>query len=577
MRSVQISFKVVVVALLFAMGGNQIHGQEKEYYPDPYASYNKFFSQSKLLLVDPLEPVFPDTNTLSNYSSKYHLDFPQGTVADVHIVLQLPVNESVKIKAFYQGKVVSQASWSQLIDVPVEQNTGIDSRTEQYLNKPNPYVIRKAPFRIYEAIAPLKTNSLVTKNPFTVLRLAIPTALLSQRGISKIQIVAQGKDWTAKGEFEAVVHPAKLPLLKDSRFFYTNWFRMSEIESRHQVIRWSNEWYTVLEKYLALMASERQNAIIVPEELLHMEKEKIVLEEEKMLRFITLFRKYGFKYFESPHLMDRGKNDDWANPELKVVLTGRGYSTPEAKQDIDTIVGLIKKFTTKYQLTHNWLQHISDEPTRTQAICYKEVVQQVKSIYSEIKIIEATNDREGIAGAVDIWCPLINDFQENESFFREREKMGEKILVYTCLIPGGPWLNRLLDQERLRQVYFGWGAAHYNTFGFLHWGLNQYYADPWNQSVVYHPAPGAGTNNFLPAGDTHIIYPGVDGPLSSTRLEAHRIGIEDYELLTDLKLKNKEVAHTLINKLFRNYTDYSTSIKEYREVKKQVLEVVAKK
>jgi len=83
-------------------------------------------------------------------------------------------------------------------------------------------------------------------------------------------------------------------------------------------------------------------------------------------------------------------------------------------------------------------------------------------------------------------CPLINDFQENESFFRTREKSGEQVLVYTCLIPGGKWLNRTLDMEKLRQVYFGWGAAHYGTNGYLHWGLNQYYADPFQQRVAKH-------------------------------------------------------------------------------------------
>ncbi len=62
--------------------------------------------------------------------------------------------------------------------------------------------------------------------------------------------------------------------------------------------------------------------------------------------------------------------------------------------------------------------------------------------------------------------------------------------------------------EKLRQVYFGWGAAFYNTGGYMHWGLNQYYVDPFEQSVVHHPSPVAGANNFLPAGDTHIIYPG---------------------------------------------------------------------
>ncbi len=185
--------------------------------------------------------------------------------------------------------------------------------------------------------------------------------------------------------------------------------------------------------------------------------------------------------------------------------------------------------------------------------------------------MEATNDREGIAGAIDIWCPLINDFQENESFFRERKKLGEKVLVYTCLIPGGKWLNRTLDMEKLRQVYFGWGAAFYNTAGYLHWGLNQYKANPFEQSVIHHPAPGAAANNFLPAGDTHIIYPGEKGPLSSIRFESHRIGIEDYDLLQILKSKNQKKYDALIDNLFKSYTDYNLSIKDYRKTKKKLL------
>ncbi len=531
-------------------------------------------AQNKIWLADPLEPVFPDSNNLALYNNKYELDFPAGTVADVHVVLQIPAGENIAVNAFYKNKILPLACWNHLIDVPVEQNTGIDSRTEQYLNKTNPFVIRRAPFRIYEVIQPLKTNTLAVKNNYTALRLSVPASLLPASGIQKIKIVISTKQGSLQGEFIVKRYAAKLPLLKDSRFFFTNWFRLSEIEKQHHVVRWTNEWYKVLDKYAALMASARQNAITIPGELIYLRDRHIALDENNMINYINLFRKYGFKFFESPHLMGRGKNDDWGDPQLKLVLTEARYETVEAKNQIDTIVRLIKNFTAKYKLTSNWLQHISDEPTRKQAKCYKAVVGQVKSIYPEIQIMEATNDRDSLTGAVDIWCPLINDFQENENFFRQRQMHHEKILVYTCLIPGGPWLNRLLDQERLRQVYFGWGAAHYNTSGFLHWGLNQYYANPWEQTVVHHPAPGAGVNNFLPAGDTHIIYPGEDGPLSSVRLEAHRIGIEDYELLTNLKEINKVLAAELINKLFRSYTDYTNSVREYRQVKRKLLQAL---
>jgi hypothetical protein len=166
---------------------------------------------------------------------------------------------------------------------------------------------------------------------------------------------------------------------------------------------------------------------------------------------------------------------------------------------------------------------------------------------------------------------LINDFQENEAFFKERQNKGEKVLVYTCLIPGGKWLNRTLDMEKLRQVYFGWGAAHYNTSGYLHWGLNQYKEDPFEHSVVKHPSPAASANNYLPAGDTHIVYPGSDKPLSSIRFEAHRIGCEDYELLQALELKNKRKQQRLVKKLFRSYTDYNLDLTTYRSTRKKLL------
>jgi hypothetical protein len=531
-------------------------------------------AQGKLYLTDPLEPIYPDSNNLNNYTNKYHLDFPTGTEADVHLLIKSPVNAVFNISASMNGKSLPLSCWSLLMDVPVEQNTGLDSRTEAFKGLINPYVIRRAPFRIYEVIVPLKENSIESKNKFTGLRLSVPANLLTKQGKYEINIVCKGKGWKQKGRFTAFVYPVKLPELKESRFFYTNWYSLKQMENKHHLIRWTEPWFDMLEKYAKLMAHGRQNCIIIPSELIALKDGKITLDEDKMYRFIEVFRKNGFTWFESPHLMYRGDNDDWSDPELKTILTKRRYYTPEAQKDIDTLVTLIKNFTQKYQLTHNWLQHIADEPTRTQAKCYADVVKQVKSVYPEIKIMEATNDRDGLIGAVDLWCPLINDFQENESFFRERERNGENILVYTCLIPGGNWLNRLLDQERLRQVYFGWGAAHYKLFGYLHWGLNQYVEDPFQQSVVHHPAPGAASNNFLPAGDSHIIYPGTDGPLSSTRFEAQRIGIEDYELLQKLKQTNPAEEIRLIDSLFTSFTDYDKSVQDYRKIRKELLQAL---
>ena len=99
----------------------------------------------------------------------------------------------------------------------------------------------------------------------------------------------------------------------------------------------------MLDIYAAMMAYGRQNCIIIPAELISVTDGRISLDEKQMLGFVEVFRRHGFQYFESPHLMYRGDEDDWGDPELKVYLTKRRYGTAEAKKDVDTIVTLIKE------------------------------------------------------------------------------------------------------------------------------------------------------------------------------------------------------------------------------------------
>jgi hypothetical protein len=526
---------------------------------------------AQLWLVDPLEAIYPDVNSLDNYNNKWKSDYAIGSIPSVHILFRIPKGQVYSVSVVRNNVELPNSLLNKLIDVPVEQNTGLDSRTEQYLGKSNPHVIRKAPFRIFEVIQPIGDDLLKSNSTFTALRLNIPASMTQETGVQKIKIKIEANDFKAEAVFTFNIHDVQLPKPENSEFFYTNWFSLPRMESQHKVERWSDLWFVMLKKYAKIMAHGRQNSITIPQELFKYENNKISLDRNRMLRFINVFRDQGFKYFEAPHLMNRGENDDWGDEELKVALTKRRYYKENGNKDVEVLMHLIYDFVKTNNLEDTWLQHISDEPTSVTAACYKDIANQIKEIYPEIKIMEATNDRDGLAGAVDIWCPLINDFQEHESFFREREKLGEKVLVYTCLIPGGKWLNRTLDMERLRQVYFGWGASHYNTNGYLHWGLNQYYGNPFNQSVVKHPSPQATANNFLPAGDTHIIYPGEKGPLSSIRFESHRIGIEDYDLLRMLKNKNPKKYKKLVNNLFRSYTDYNLSINDYRKIKKKLL------
>ena len=529
------------------------------------------FSQFETGIISTLEAAYPDKNNIKlKKTFSYHI--PQNSDFEALILIKSKTNKKFTFNSV--SKTLKNINYSIIIPVPVEENTGIDSRTEQFLGQINPDVIRRAPFEVFEIIQPLTKNEIETVSHFSLLKISVKSTDFKSTENFKLNLVLNDGFKTEQLKFKIKVHDASIPRLEKSKFFYTNWFNLSKMEEMHNLIRWNEEWFIMLDKYAKLMAEGRQNCIIIPHELISLKSNKISLDEEKMISFINVFKKYGFKYFESPHLLNRGTNDDWGSPELKTKLRKKGYYSEEGKKEIDTIIRKIKSFTKKYNLENQWLQHIADEPTDINAQCYKDVSKQIKLIYPEVTIMEATNAKESLSGSIDLWCPLINDFQENQDFFEEREKKGEKILIYTCLVPGGKWLNRTLDMERIRQVYFGWAGSKYNTFGYLHWGLNQYKANPFKQSVVKHPSPQASSNNFLPAGDTHVIYPGTDGPLSSLRFEAHRQGIEDYELLEKLKLKNPNKHKRFIKKLFLNYTNYSLSIRKYERIRKKLIKSI---
>ena len=518
-----------------------------------------------------LEAVYPDKNNLKFYKN-YSIDSPKNTIYNINLVVKSELKSVIKVD--YKSDSFNKIIFSEVLDVPVEQNTGLDSRTERFKGNINPYVIRRALFRIFEIIKPIKSSMLISKSNFSLINVKIPIDKNLNLDKHQIDFTIHINDQKFSLKLKIHIHDIIIPELEKSNFFYTNWFNLSKMEEYHHLERWSTDWFIMLDKYAKLMAYGRQNCVKIPGELIYIENDEIFLNEERMMSFINVFLKYGFKYFESPHLLDRGKNDDWGNPELITKLRDVGYYSDEGKKEIEDITYKIKQFTEKYNLSDKWLQHIADEPTSVNAQCYIDVANQIKNIHPDIQIMEATNTRESLGNSIDIWCPIINDFQENEDFFRSREKLGEKILVYTCLVPGGKWLNRTLDMEKIRQVYFGWGGSKYNTMGYLHWGLNQYKANPFEKSVVKHPSPAAGPNNFLPAGDTHIIYPGKNGPLSSLRFESHRIGCEDYEILESLKKINPKKHKLLINKIFKNYTLYNLNIKKYNRIKSRILKTL---
>ncbi len=526
---------------------------------------------------DELTPLFVD-HEISKSDSLCIIDVPKGSIAAAHILVSGD-KEFRNLNIICKGlspKRLKTITYYELLDVPVSENTGLDSRTEKFSGQRNPYVIRRAPFRVFEVLQPANNEiHVLNQNISKAIRVEIPVS--SDFPVGKHELVVKiGKfpNFT-KLYFTINVHDVLIPPSASSKAKYVNWHSNERISSDHNAEIWSEEFWSMLSKYGALMAKGRQNTF-----WFHWasffdfsdDGEIIKFYPERFNRYIQTFLDQGLSTIQGAPFTRR---IDWSTDGILVSLPQNVERQIFANSDEGEalILGMFDRIRSQMQKNSwmsKWYQGIFDEPTNEYVVRYQKIAQLLHEKLPELKILEATMTTS-LSGDVNAWCPQVHEYQKNQEFFINEANSGNEVWVYTCLVPGGPWINRLVDQERLRPVYVGWALSYYNLNGFLHWGLNHHRADPFNTLVVQH----GDEKNFLPAGDSHIIYPGTDGPWSSQRFEAHRIGMEDYELLEILKLTNPVQAGVITEKLFRAFDEYEKDVSRYRAVRAELLEQLA--
>lgn len=526
-------------------------------------------NELKVSFVDELEDLFIDSKIPERAVTEFISDVPRGSIAGVHILLNdLKKDEMLTFSVEYSGKPASTAKWYRIIDVPVEKNSGLKER----LGDDNPYVIRQAPFSVFDALEPVGPE-IIVKNPVTALRLEVPIGEHEKTGKKEFTIEISSGGQKNNLTFVINVYKTVIPEVGKGSFPYTNWFSFDNIASYHDLEIWSEEYWEMLEKYAALMADSRQNMFRIPSQHIFdsLAPLKYELNVKRLERIVKLFSTHGLYFIEGSHLGTRTRGE-WTSETFSVFnKEGPPASSPEGHILIENLCGQLMNEIDKNGWQDRWLQHIADEPIESNATDFRIFAGIVRKYMPGIPLVEAVFDAN-LAGALDIWCPNLIRYNNNSDFYEAYRKQGDDIWIYTALNPRNQLLNRLMDMERMRPMLIGWAASLYNLDGYLHWGLNIWRFSPENidQMAPFNQTVIPGVN--LPPGDSHVTYPGPDGPWSSTRLVAHRIGFEDYELLKMLKVKNPEKTEEIINKVIRSFTDYTKDPAVYRKVRKEMLQ-----
>lgn len=530
-------------------------------------------------LRDSLENLFADSRPKGKSAGDVTVTVGRGGIAAVHLlVCDLVPGAMIRLNLQAARKLPGKARWFKLIAVPVEENTGMSGFTESTIFKDgskagrNPHVIRKAPFLTFDAMAPIPARVRATAATMAFrLQLPIPRSAKPGRYPFRVSVESSGRKLERAWKVE--IFQALIPPLAGDSLIYTNWFQYELIAQRHGVQPWSPAYWNMLRKYARLMAHGRQNTALIPlaEIFDRSNPASPVLRRERLERLIRLFREEGIQHFEGGHLAQADPAAaQWKAERLVLSQAARKtYATsPEGYAYLARLCRPLYETLTRLGLRERWLQHLADEPNALLAQDYRLLAGWVRKLMPGVKIVDALMDAS-FAGAVDIWCPTVKTYQRNRQKFEQHRQTGDRLWVYTCCVPGGPWINRLLDQELLRPVLLGWGLARFDLHGYLHWGLNVYHEShsglPFEQSTIK-----AGKITF-PAGDTHVVYPGPNGPWSSLRFEAHREGFEDAELLRRLKARQPRQAEALIHPVFRDFKSYTHNIRVFRAARRRLL------
>lgn len=144
-------------------------------------------------------------------------------------------------------------------------------------------------------------------------------------------------------------------------------------------------------------------------------------------------------------------------------------------------------------------------------------------------------------GGVQTWCPTLDNFSSLLSRKTALERMastdrtgGEGVWWYTCINPQNPYPSYHIDNNLLSARLMGWMQYDYKIQGNLYWSVNywQRYVNSKTQSTDVWTEPRSWERAN---GDGRLIYPGskygIEGPISTVRLETIRESNEDYELL----------------------------------------------
>lgn len=336
-------------------------------------------------------------------------------------------------------------------------------------------------------------------------------------------------------------------LLPEQELILTQWFYCDCIANYYHCEVWSERHWELIENFARVAKSNGINLLLTPvftpaldtkvggERLtnqlvgVNLEDGEYSFDFSLLDRWIEMCDRIGIKYFEIAHFFTQ-----WgAQHAPKVMATVDGEYKKifgwETDATSDEYVTFLRTFITEF-LAHMKARgddkrcffHISDEPTNDHIEFYKAAKNSIADLLEDYTIMDALSSYDFYKqGVVKTPIPCNNHIGP----FIEGKVPG--LWTYYCSSQWKDVSNRFLAMPSARNRSIGMQMYKYDIVGFLHWGYNFY--NTHQSYAMLDPYGDSCGNDWVPAGDTYSVYPGMGGEA----LESLRI-IVFYDALQDI-------------------------------------------
>ncbi len=443
-----------------------------------------------------------------------------------------------------------------IIPIPVEGCPGI---TKQLPHFPE----RKAPFSVGDCLMPIKECADCTEGS-TGLYFAIPIPESSPECIRGSVVVSDGKD-TLSVPVCIKVSSASVPPELLNIGMGCDFIHMAEyhhIDNREDFIKTQTQ-------YMSLLRRQHQNMIYLHGPRARFKDGKWEFDHTHFNSFAKKAMDMGF---EKLLIHGVGFRRAWDAPDI--MWRDLNLLTLEGYKFLDAYLTSLRDNLRR----QGWLDKdifylgLCDEPNEENSLTYRALASVVRKIIPEIKLYDATSGAP-IYGSLDIWIPRADEYEKHKDIFDYYNDRGDEVWHYVCLYPREDgYINRFLDIPLLATRYLFWGNYRYSLTGYIHWTVNCYQnnCDPFKESCTRHV--NAGSVSILPPGDDKLIYPGTDGNgWISLRLENHRESAEEYAMLKIISQKNKPLADSICEEVFKSFSDVEFDAEKFAAARERLI------